>query len=116
MDARGRRGRRGRSARGRGTPPLLQPSPPRDPPAVEEPTHIPAGEVMNMTRSFQRTSEALISRLDQENRDALAPAEGLQQPPKESAQRELEKVKFSKFWGTPNGIVAEAWLENISMM
>ena len=64
MDARGRRGRRGRSARGHGTPPLLQPSPPRDPPAVEEPTHIPAGEVMDMMRSFQRMSEALISQLD----------------------------------------------------
>ena len=49
MDARGRRRRRGRSARGRGTPPLLQPSPPRDPPAVEEPTHIPTGEVMNIS-------------------------------------------------------------------
>ena len=52
MDARGRRGRRGRGARGHGTPPLLQPSPPRDPPAVEEPTHIPAGEVMNMMHSL----------------------------------------------------------------
>ena len=64
MDARERRGRRGRSARGRGTPPLLQPSPPRDPLAVEEPTHIPASEVMNMMCSFQWMSDALISRLD----------------------------------------------------
>ena len=76
MDARGRRGRRGRSARGRGTPSLLKPSPPRGPPAVEEPTHIPAGEVMNMMRSFQRMSEALISWLDREDRDAIAHVEG----------------------------------------
>ena len=97
MDGRGRRGRRGRGARGCGAPPILQPSPPRDSLAVEEPTHILAGEVMNMMRSFQWMSEALISQLDREDRDAIAPAEGSQQPPKENAQRELEKVKFPEF-------------------
>ena len=60
-------------------------------------------------------SEALISQLDREDRDAIAPAEGSQKPPKENAQRELEKVKFPEFWGAPNGIAAEAWLENMSM-
>jgi hypothetical protein len=70
-----------------------------------------------MMRSFQRMSEALISRLDREEARAPAPAEV---PPRAlavtgSIHRELEKVKFPEFFGAPDGAAAEAWLENMAM-
>ena len=62
-------------------------------------------------------SEVLISRLDRDEARAPAPAEV---PPHASAiissfHRELEKVKFPKFFGAPDGAAAEAWLENMAM-
>jgi hypothetical protein len=32
-----------------------------------------------------------------------------------SIHRELEKVKFLEFWGATDGLVTEAWLENMAM-
>jgi hypothetical protein len=62
-------------------------------------------------------SEALISRLDRDEARASTPPEG---PPRalvgtSSIHRKLEKVKFPKFFGAPDDIAAEAWLENMVM-
>jgi hypothetical protein len=70
-----------------------------------------------MMRSFQRMSEALISRLDRDEARAPTPAEV---PPRAPAvtgsiHRELEKVKFPEFFGALDGAAAEAWLENMAM-
>jgi hypothetical protein len=68
-----------------------------------------------MMRSFQCMSEALISRLDRDEARVMTPLEG---PPHalvstSSIHRELEKVKFPKFFGAPYGAATEAWLENM---
>jgi hypothetical protein len=78
---------------------------------------IVVADVVGMMRSFQRMSEALISRLDRDEARALAPAEVLLRTPAitSSIHRELEKVKFPKFFGAPDGADAKAWLENIVM-
>jgi hypothetical protein len=78
---------------------------------------IAVADVVGMMRSFQRMSEALISRLDRDEARAPAPAEV---PPRAPAvtgsiHRELEKVKFPEFFGAPDGAAAEAWLENMAM-
>jgi hypothetical protein len=78
---------------------------------------IAVADVVGMMRSFQRMSEALISRSDRDEARAPAPAEV---PPRAPAvtgsiHRELEKVKFPKFFGAPDGAAAEAWLENMAM-
>ena len=70
-----------------------------------------------MMRSFQRISEALISRLDRDEARASAPTEV---PPRAPAvtgsiHRELENVKFPKFFVAPDGVAVEAWLENMAM-
>jgi hypothetical protein len=62
-------------------------------------------------------SEALISCLDRDEARAPAPPEG---PPcalvgTGSIHRELEKVKFPKFFGAPDDATVEAWLENMAM-
>ena len=62
-------------------------------------------------------SEVLISRLDRDEARAPTPAEV---PPRAPAvtgsiHRKLEKVKFPKFFGAPDGTAAEAWLENMAM-
>jgi hypothetical protein len=68
-------------------------------------------------RSFQHISEALISCLDRDETRASAPPEGPPRTPvsTSSIHRELEKVKFPKFFGAPDGVAAEAWLENMVM-
>jgi hypothetical protein len=78
---------------------------------------IAVGDVMGMMRSFQRMSEVLISRWDRDKAKVLAPAEV---PPRPSVvtgsfHRELEKVKFPKFFGASDDAAAEAWLENMAM-
>jgi hypothetical protein len=75
------------------------------------------GDVVGMMRSFQRISEALISHLDRDEARVLTPPEG---PPHAlvgtgSIHCELEKVKFPEFFGAPDDITAEAWLENMAM-
>jgi hypothetical protein len=62
-------------------------------------------------------SEALISHLDKDEAKVPTPAKV---PPRASTvivriHRELEKVKFPKFFGAPDGAAAEAWLENMAM-
>jgi hypothetical protein len=60
---------------------------------------IAVGDVIGMMRSFQRMSEALISRLDRDEARAPAPPEVLPRAPAVtgSFHRELEKVKFPEF-------------------
>ena len=70
-----------------------------------------------MMRSFQCMSEVLINRLDRDEARAPAPAEV---PPRalavtSSIHHELEKVKFPELFGAPDGVAAEAWLENMAM-
>jgi hypothetical protein len=75
------------------------------------------GDVVGMMRSFQRMSEALINRLDQDEGRTSLPNEGSQCTPTSSGSihRELEKVKFLEFMGATDGLVVEAWLENMAM-
>jgi hypothetical protein len=73
--------------------------------------------MVEMMRSFQRMSEALISRLDRDEARASTLAEV---PPRTPAvtggiHHELEKVKFLEFFGAPDGATADAWLENMVM-
>jgi hypothetical protein len=118
---RGRRGGRRRGARGGGvTPPVASTPEGSNPQGGEQvlgQEQIAVGDVVGMMRSFQRMSEALISRLDRDEARAPAPAKV---PPRAPAvtgsiHRELEKVKFPEFFGAPDGAAAEAWLENMEM-
>jgi hypothetical protein len=118
---RGRRGGRRRGARGGGaTPPAASTPEGSNPQGGEQvlgQEQIAVADVVGMMRSFQRMSEALISRLDRDEARAPAPAEV---PPRAPAvtgsiHRELEKVKFPEFFGAPDGAAAEAWLENMAM-
>jgi hypothetical protein len=62
-------------------------------------------------------SEALINHLDRDEARASTPAEVLLRAlvGTGSIHRELEKVKFPEFFGSPDGAAAEAWLENMAM-
>jgi hypothetical protein len=118
---RGRRGGRRRGARGGGeTPPPASTPEGSNPQGGEQvlgQEHISVGDVVGMMRSFQRMSEALISRLDRDEARAPAHPEVLPRAPAVtgSIHRELEKVKFPEFFGAPDGAAAEAWLENMAM-
>ena len=70
-----------------------------------------------MMRYFQCMSKALINSLDRDEARAPAPAEVLPRAPAVtgSIHCELEKVKFLKFFGAPDGAVTKAWLENTTM-
>ena len=70
-----------------------------------------------MKRSFQHMYEARINRMDRDEARAPTPAEVSSCAPvgTGSIYREFEKVKFSKFFGAPDGAVVEAWLENMAM-
>jgi hypothetical protein len=69
----------------------------------------------------------VISRLDRDEGRASTPAEVPPRAPTPakvslctpaitgSIHRELEKVKFPEFFGAPDGIATEAWLENMAM-
>jgi hypothetical protein len=114
---RGRRGGRRRGARGGGVTPPAASTPegsnPQGGQQVLGQEQIAVADVVVMMRSFQRMSEALISRMAR----APAPAEV---PPRAPAvtgsfHRELEKVKFPEFFGAPDGAATEAWLENMAM-
>jgi hypothetical protein len=63
------------------------------------------GDVVGLMRSFQRMSEALISRLDRDEARVPVPPEGPQRAPAGtgSIHRELEKVKFPEFLGATDG-------------
>jgi hypothetical protein len=62
-------------------------------------------------------SKALINRLDRYEARASTPLEGplCARVGTGSIHRELEKVKFTEFFGAPDDATAEAWLENITM-
>jgi hypothetical protein len=72
---------------------------------------------MGMMRYFQRMSEALINHLDHDEGKGSASIEGSQLSPvvSVSIHRELVKVKFLEFYGSTDGLVAKAWLENMAM-
>jgi len=61
--------------------------------------------------------EALIICLDIYEAREPTPLEGPPHTPvgTSSIHRELEKVKFPDFFGAPDGIDTEAWLENMAM-
>jgi hypothetical protein len=79
--------------------------------------NIVVGDVVGLTRSFQRMSEALINQLDRDESMALVPNEGSQHAPvgNGSIHKELEKVKFPEFMGATGGSTVEAWLENMEI-
>jgi hypothetical protein len=70
--------------------------------------HIAVGVVIGMMRSFQRMSEALISRWDRDEARASAPPEVLPCAPTVTGNfhREFEKVKFPEFFGAPDDAAA----------
>jgi hypothetical protein len=118
---RGLRGGRRWGARGGGeTPPATSTPEGSNPQGGEQvlgQEHISVGDVVGMMISFQRKSEALISHLDRDEARAPAPPEVLLRTlvVTGSIHHELEKVKFPKFFGAPDGAAAEAWLENMAM-
>jgi hypothetical protein len=63
------------------------------------------GDVVSLTRSFQRMSEALINFLYRDEARAPVPNEGSQHAPAGSGSihRELEKIKFPDFMGATDG-------------
>jgi hypothetical protein len=79
--------------------------------------HIVVGDVVGMMRSFERMFEALISRLDRDEARASTPTEVplCASTVTGSIHRELEMVKFPKFFGASDGAAAKAWLENMAM-
>jgi hypothetical protein len=115
------RGGRRRGNRGGGVTPPVASTPegsnPQGGEKVLRQEQIAVGDVIGMMRPFQRMSEALISRLDRDEARASAPAEFLPRAPAVtgSIHRELEKVKFPEFFGAPDGVATEAWLENMVM-
>jgi hypothetical protein len=58
------------------------------------------GDVVMLMRSCQWMSEAIISCLDRDEAKASAPPEGPPCAP-------VEKVKFTKFFGSPEGATAK---------
>ena len=118
---RGRCGGRRWGARGGGeTPPAASTPEGSNPQGGEQvlgQENISVGDVVGIMRSFQRMSEALISRLDRDEARAPAPPEVLPRASTVtgSIHHELEKVKFPEFFGAPDGAAAEAWLENMAM-
>jgi hypothetical protein len=78
---------------------------------------IVVGDVVGLMRSFQRMFEALIIHLDRDDARALAPPEGPPRAPISTGNihHELEKVKFLEFFGAPEGVAIEAWLESMAM-
>jgi len=61
-------------------------------------------------------SEALINCLDRYKSREYVPNEGSQHAPtgKNIIHKELNKVKFLKFWGATDNLAIEAWLENMA--
>jgi hypothetical protein len=76
------------------------------------------GDVVGLMRSFQRMSEALIIHLDRYEARVLEPLEDPPRAPTSTASihRELEKVKFPKFFGASDDATTKAWLENMVML
>jgi hypothetical protein len=112
---------RHRAVGGRGIPPPSTSTPKGFAPLVEgqdnEQEKFTMGDVMGMMRYFQRMFEVMINRLDRnEGRESVS-NEGSQRPPvvSGSVHRELVKVKFPEFISSTNGLVVEAWLENMAM-
>ena len=90
-------------------------TPPNDEGNVSTQEPIPAGEVLNLMKSFQHMSKALINRLEQDHGGPVIPNEAPRNTIRNDVRRDLEKVKFPEFWGSTDGQFAEAWLENMAM-
>eukprot|EP00253_Pinus_taeda_P018041 PITA_18041 len=114
-----RRGtRRSGAAKGHSMAPPQQPTPttpPNEGGNISTHEQIPVGEVLNLMRSFQHMSEALINRLKWEHGGPIIQNETPQDTTRNDVRRDLEKVKFPEFWGSTDGQSAEAWLENMAM-
>jgi hypothetical protein len=77
---------------------------------------IAVGDVIGMTRSFQRMSKALISRLDRDEARAPAPLRFCRaHRPSQVAFTRIREGKFFRVLGRPDGAATEAWLENMAM-
>jgi hypothetical protein len=104
-----------------GVTPLVESMPERSNPQggeqVLEQEKIAVGDVVEMMRYFQCISKALINILDRDEARAPASPEVPLCAPAiiGSIHRELEKVKFSEFFGALDGTATEAWLENMDM-
>jgi hypothetical protein len=118
---RGRHGGRRRGARGGDMMRLVASMPegsnPQGGEKVLRQEKIKFGDVVGMVRSFLCMSEALIIRLERDEARGPTTAEVPPHVPAVigSIHRELEKVKFFEFFGALDGVVAEAWLENMAM-
>jgi hypothetical protein len=84
--------------------------------AVEQ-EQISMGDVVGLMRSFQRMSEAMISRLDRDEVRAPTPTDDPLRAPVRtgSMHRELEKLKFPELFGATDDATAKAWLENMAI-
>jgi hypothetical protein len=84
---------------------------------ITEHEHLAVADVVGMMIFFRRMPEVLINRLDLDEGIDYVPNEGFQRPlsVRNSIHIELKKVKFPKFWVAIDGLVTEAWLENMDM-
>jgi hypothetical protein len=114
------RGRR-RGARGGGMMPPVASMPegsnPQGDKHVVGQEKIAVGDVVGLMRYFECMSKALISHLDRDEAKAPTPTEGAPRSLVGTGRihRELEKVKFPKFFGAPDDAAANGWLENMAM-
>jgi hypothetical protein len=74
-------------------------------------------DVVGLLRSFQRIFEALMNRLDKDEARTPAPLEGPPHVPVHTGiiHHELQKLNFLEFFGSPDGVAIEEWLENMAM-
>eukprot|EP00253_Pinus_taeda_P027545 PITA_27545 len=110
--------RRSGAAKGHNMAPPQQPTPttpPNEGENISTQEQIPVGEVLNLMRSFQHMSEALINRLEREHGGPVMQNETPQNTTRNDVCRDLEKVKFPEFWGSTDGQSVGAWLENMAM-
>jgi hypothetical protein len=82
-----------------------------------EKNKVAMGDAMGMMRYFQSILEALTNHLDHDEGRYFVPIEASHHPPivSGSVHRELEKVKFSEFWCSTDGLAAKYWLDNMEM-
>jgi hypothetical protein len=118
---RGHHGGRRRGARAGGMTPPVASTPEgsniKGDEQVVEQEQVAVGDVVGLMRSFQRMFEEPIIHLDRDEARALTPPEDPLRALVGTSRihHELEKVKFPEFFGAPEDVVVEAWLENMAM-
>lgn len=90
-------------------------TPPNDKDHIVTQEHITVRIVLDLMRSFQHMSSALIKHLECEQGGPVTQNEAPQSTTRNDVHRDLEKVKFLEFCGSTNGHTIEAWLENMTM-